>query len=142
MAEEIGGVYNTKIPEYSDNADIQEAFKLFLYGSTTIPANPASIVSPSIAAHLKDLRDDVDDISDIGIGSSYAATEPTSVTNGYIWVDADAVIASSVLVPTALYQNSEPTGTIAEGTLWVDKNSSPLKMYVYDTALGWREVGA
>jgi hypothetical protein len=92
MAEEIGGVYNTKIPEYSDNADIQEAFKLFLYGSTTIPANPAAIVSPSIAAHLKSLRDDVDDISNIGVGSDYSATEPTSPENGFIWVDADSIV--------------------------------------------------
>ena len=142
MAEEIGGVYNTKIPEYSDNADIQEAFKLFLYGSTTIPTNTAAVVSPSLAGHLKDLQESIDDISDIGIGSAYSATEPTVVTDGYIWVDADAPIESSVLVPTALYQDAEPTGTIAEGTLWVDKNSSPLKLYVYDTLLGWREVGA
>lgn len=142
MAEEIGGVYNTKVPEYSDNADIQEAFKLFLYGSTTIPANPAAIVSPSIAGHLKDLQESIDDISEIGIGSIYSATEPVAVTDGYIWVDADAAIESSILVPTALYQNDQPTGTIAEGTLWVDKNSSPLTMYVYDFALGWREVGA
>jgi hypothetical protein len=28
------------------------------------------------------------------------------------------------------------------GLLWVDKDSSPLKMYVYDTTLGWREIGA
>jgi hypothetical protein len=142
MAEEIGGVYNTKVPEYSDNADIQEAFKLFLYGSTTVPANAAAIVSPSIAGHLKNLQESVDDISEIGIGSVYSATEPVTVTDGYIWVDADAPIESSILVPTALYQNDQPTGTIAEGTLWVDKNSSPLAMYVYDSVDGWREVGA
>jgi hypothetical protein len=142
MAEEIGGVYNTKIPEYSDNADIQEAFKLFLYGSTTIPSNAAAIVSPSIAGHLNDLQESIDDISEIGLGSVYSATEPTSVVDGYIWVDADAVIESSVLVPTALYQDAEPTGTIAEGTIWVDKDSSPLTMYVYDSVDGWREVGA
>jgi hypothetical protein len=142
MAEEIGGVYNTKIPEYSDNADIQEAFKLFLYGSTTIPENAVDVVTPSIAGHLNDLQDSIDEISGVGIGSSYAASEPTEVTDGYIWVDADAVIQSSILVPTALYQDAEPTGTIAEGTLWVDKNSSPLTMYVYDSEDGWREVGA
>jgi hypothetical protein len=142
MAEEIGGVYNTKVPEYSDNADIQEAFKLFLYGSTTIPSNAAAIVSPSIAGHLNDLQESITEISEIGIGSVYSATEPTVVTDGYIWVDADAPIESSILVPTALYQDDEPTGTIAEGTLWVDKNSSPLTMYVYDSVDGWREVGA
>lgn len=142
MAENIGGVYNTKIPEYSDNADIQQAFTLFLYGSTTVPSNAAAIVSPSLAGHLNDLQEAIDDISDLGIGSTYSATEPTSITNGYIWVDADATIESSVLVPTALYQDAEPTGTIAEGTLWVDKNSSPLTMYVYDSVDGWREVGA
>jgi hypothetical protein len=142
MAEEIGGVYNTKIPEYSDNADIQEAFTLFLYGSTTIPELAADIVTPSIAGHLSDLQESIDDISEIGLGSVYLASEPTSVADGFIWVDADAVIESSILVPTALYQNEEPTGTIAEGTLWVDKNSSPLTMYVYDSEDGWREVGA
>lgn len=142
MAEEIGGVYNTKIPEYSDNADIQEAFKLFLYGSTTIPANPAAIVAPSIAGHLKNLEDSIDEISEIGIGSVYSANEPTAVTDGYIWVDADAAIEYSASLPNALYQNLEPTGLIPEGALWVDKDSTPLKIYVYDITLGWREVGA
>jgi len=142
MAEDIGGVYNTKIPEYADNADIQEAFKLFLYGSTTIPATSGDIASPSIAKHLKDLQDAIDEIDSIGIGSQYSASEPTSVENGFIWVDADAVIDSQILVPTAIYQTAEPTGDIAEGTLWVNKESSPLTMYVYDSVDGWREIGA
>jgi hypothetical protein len=35
-----------------------------------------------------------------------------------------------------------PTGIIPDGALWVDKNSSPLTMYVYDSTLGfWREIG-
>lgn len=92
MAEEIGGVYNTKIPEYADNADIQEAFKLFLYGSTNIPADLNNVASPSLAGHLKSLRNSITAIEDTGPGSDYSASEPSSPVDGFIWVDAESTV--------------------------------------------------
>lgn len=135
-------IYNTKVPGYEDSADIQAALRVYHYGTTSVPENPESISSQSVAGYLKSLQDDIDVLDARGIGSVYDATEPTSPINGLIWVDADAAIASQVLVPTALYQDAQPTGTIAEGTLWVDKDSSPLSMYVYDATLGWRGIGS
>jgi hypothetical protein len=58
---EIGsGVYSTKIPGYEDAADIQEALRLYHYGSTTIPTEynlgtTSGINTKSIAGHLQTL---------------------------------------------------------------------------------------
>ena len=142
-SEDIGTLYNTKMPGYEDAADIQAALKLFLYGSTTYDENntdPTQLPNPSLARHLQDLADSITALQEQGIGSIYSATEPTSPTDGLIWVDADAtpVITSGNI----FYQATAPTGTIAQGSIWTDSDSSPLTMYVYDSTLGWREVGA
>jgi hypothetical protein len=84
----------------------------------------------------------LDSIELTGVGSEYVATEPTSPPNGFIWVDADAALGTDYVLPSVIYQNSEPTTELSDGMLWVDKDSSPLKMYVYDSAVGWREIGA
>jgi len=55
------GLYPTKIPGYADAADIQEALRLYHYGSTTIPTTSdlngtaTSINTKSVAGHLKSL---------------------------------------------------------------------------------------
>lgn len=51
MAENIGGVFNAKIPSISDNADIQTAFRLYHYGLSE-PGNPDE---ESISGHLGEL---------------------------------------------------------------------------------------
>ena len=58
-AESIGYLYSTKIPGYADIADIQEAFKLYHYGSSaydTENTDTAQLVNPSIAYTLSDLQ--------------------------------------------------------------------------------------
>ena len=142
-AEDIGSLYNTKIPGYEDAADIQAALKLFLYGSTaydTANTDPLQLPNPSLARHLQDLADNITLLEDQGVGSAFVATEPTSPPDGFIWVDSDASIP--VISGNIFYQADAPTGTIVEGSIWTDSDSSPLTMYVYDTSLGWREVGA
>ena len=142
-AEDIGSLYNTKMPGYEDAADIQAALKLFLYGSTaydTANTDPTQLPNPSLARHLQDLSDAITTLEDQGLGSLYTATEPTSPQDGLIWVDADASVP--IISGNIFYQADAPTGTIAEGSIWTDSDSSPLTMYVYDTSLGWREVGA
>jgi hypothetical protein len=144
-SENIGSLYPTKMPGYDDAADIQAALRLYHYGSSSYdPANTneSQIPANSVAGHLKALDTRVDTVEANGIGSAYVSTEPTSPVNGFIWVDSDAALATSYSVPSVIYQNSEPTTNLSSGMLWVDKNSSPLTMYVYDEDLGWREIGA
>jgi hypothetical protein len=58
-SESIGSIYPTQIPGYADNADIQAAFRLYHYGSTTYNTantNVANLESPSIAYTLNNLQ--------------------------------------------------------------------------------------
>jgi hypothetical protein len=146
MAENIGSVFPTKIPEYADDADIQEALKLYHYGSIVPPANMASVEPNSIAGHLKSVNDKVTVLEGLGVGSDYSSTEPSSPVNGFIWVNANSSANVVANTSVALYQNSAPTSpatNLVDGLLWVDKDSSPLKMYVYDAGTSaWREIGA
>jgi hypothetical protein len=138
------GLFNTKMPGYDDPADIQAALKLYHYGSATYDGsntNPSNLPNPSIARHLQTLADGISAINSKGIGSSISATRPTVTEDGYIWVDATSTFGPTPSVPTAIYQNEEPTETFSEGALWVDKNASPLAIYVYDSSLGWRKIG-
>jgi hypothetical protein len=141
-SESIGSVYPTQIPGYDDAADIQAALKLYHYGSSTVPANEGALVANSVAGHIKALDTRLDSVESTGIGSDYSATEPTSPEDGFIWVDSDSSFGVA-LASVAAYQNDAPSVGLVDGLLWVDKNSSPLKMYVYDAEdEEWKEIGA
>jgi len=134
-AEDIGALYNTKMPGYDDAADIQEALKLFLYGSTTYDTantNPSNLPNPSLARHLKDLRDDITVLETNSPGSDYASTEPASPQDGFIWVDATTTAPSIINFATAVYSNQEPESGLVDGLIWVDKSASPKRAYIYD----------
>ena len=140
--------YNTLIPSLSDNANIQQALRMYHYGTEdgSVPDDSNNpIGAESIAAYLGDLQDQIDGIS---YGSSYVSSEPTGVEDGYIWVDSDSVAPVWTTPPESIpsvarYQNSAPTTGLVNGLLWVDKDSSPLKMYVYDAGTSaWKEIGA
>jgi hypothetical protein len=147
LSSSIGNILPTQIPDYTEAADIQAALKLYHYGSATVPTvdqigGDGGIIANSVAGHLKALDVRLDAAEDIGIGSDYTASEPQDVVDGFIWVDADASLATNYTLPSVIYQNSEPSSNLSSGMLWVDKDSSPLTMYVYDEDLGWREIGA
>lgn len=138
------GVYNTKVPGYDDPADIQAALKLFLYGSATFdPAAVGAIdnlPNPSIARYIKAMQDEIDVLQAAGLGSSYGA-EPTSPIAGYVWMSNDANVTAPI-VQAAIYQNSAPVADLADGLLWVDKDASPIRLYVYDLATTtWKVIG-
>jgi len=131
------GPYNTSIPGLADNADIQEAFRIYHYGSTNPPIGMENVVSKSIAGHLKSMSQRIDTVEDIGTGSGYQTNEPTSVPDGYLWVDADSAAPifdeSVVSVPSvAKYQNTAPSSGLKDGMQWIDKDDAFLTMYVYD----------
>ena len=146
MAEPIGNLYPTLIPEYDEDADIQAALRLYHYGSTAADITTENLPEDSVAGYLKNLQEQITSVTSAGIGSEISTTLPTNVPDGFIWADvaSSANIVSNT--STALYQDEAPVASVStplvDGLLWVDKNSSPLKMYVYDTVSGWREIGA
>jgi hypothetical protein len=139
-------LYNTQIPALSENANIQEALRVYHYGvGTGLPTTNSQIQEQSVAGHLRKIRTDLTTLQNKGVGSSYTATEPTAIDNGFIWVNANssAPIFNSGVVAVANYQNTAPTVGLVDGMLWVDKDSSPLKLYVYDAGTtSWKEIGA
>jgi hypothetical protein len=144
-AENIGSLYNTKIPGYEDAADIQAALKLFLYGSSAYDVNNTDVSqlpNPSLARHLNDLQVGINTLDELGTGSVISSTEPNasslplngSIPNGFIWVDSSQSANNSVGYLTAVYTNDAPTTNLVDGVIWVDKNSSPLRAYVYNAS--------
>lgn len=144
--------FNTRIPGLGDNANIQEALRIYHYGlSSGIDAIPSyeNLIPSSIAGHFKSVYNRVSALESAGVGSKYSteASLPATVPNGFLWIDSESSSPifnnnGTQALSVAMYQDAMPTGNIANGALWVDKNSSPLSMYVYDSVLGWREIGS
>lgn len=139
-SENIGSVYPTKIPGLDEAADIQAAFKLYHYGTSTTISTEAEIIPNSVVGHIKALDIRIDAIESDGIGSIIQPAVPTNVHNGYIWVDSKASVTSNVQYATASYQTSAPSNPTT-GTLWVDSDSSPLTLYVWSGS-EWKAIGA
>lgn len=141
-SEDIGQVYKTQIPGYEDAADIQAALRLYHYGSKTVPANESELIANSTAGHLKALDTRLDSIELDPARSSYSASAPTgnTLTNGYIWVDSATSIGNVPTYGTSTYSATAPTDSLIVGALWVDSDSSPLKMYVW-SGIEWRVIG-
>lgn len=141
----IGNLYPTKIPAYEAAADIQAALRTYHYGSSTYTVtneNDSNLVNPSIAYYLKQINDSIAALQALGAGGSVSGTTPTSVPEGFIWVDSSSSPNTSPTNPTAIYTTSEPS-TPTDGTLWVVKGSSPLAMKIYDSGAAiWRTIGA
>lgn len=136
MAEDIGAIFNTKMPGYEEAADIQAALKLYHYGSSTYDTNnldTSLIPSPSLASHLQGIVDDITDLQALGLGSIVSSTEPTAnIADGYIWLDPtqDAAVYTENLV--AHTSTTEPTTNLTTGYLWVDISTTPYELKIYD----------
>lgn len=157
MAENIGSLFPTKIPTYEESADIKEAIRLYHYGAPSGTGsgeyNPnnavlGNVVRESVAGQFKFINEELADIREAGYGSVYDDVAPTvmpngdDLVNGFVWMNS-ASSASALNGAVAIYQPTAPVAGITNGTLWVDKDSSPLKMYVYDAvAAEWKEIGA
>jgi hypothetical protein len=133
MAQDIGYLYKTSIPELTENADIQAALRLYHYGTPYDPDNQLeSGINPnSIAGMLKTLSARVTNVEDSGVGSLYSSTEPESPADGFIWMDADDSLGAMPGL-IAAYQTSAPSNPVT-GTLWVDStDTNALSLKVYD----------
>lgn len=90
MSESIGNLYSTQIASLSENADIQEAFRLYHYGAPSGTAsgeydptntNVANLVNPSIAYSLSNLQSQITTISgSLGIQATVWTTKGDLVT--------------------------------------------------------------
>lgn len=143
MAEDIGNIYKTKIPSYAEAADIQAALKLYHYGSETVPTNEGEILADSVAGHLDNLQDQVDTLDARGIGSDYLTLAQIGAIvtpeDGFIAMASDSTGgAVTTTYAAAIYSNTAPTENLVEGMIWVDKDASPRRAYIYNgTTSSW-----
>jgi hypothetical protein len=135
--------YNTTIPSLTDDANIQEALRMYHYGTSdgSIPDDSGNpIQAESIASYLGGLQTQIDGF---GIGSEYSSTEPslTNDDNGYIWVDSNssALIFDEGIPTIAFYQATEPATGLVAGMLWVDSDDD--SVYVYN-GTSWDAVAS
>jgi hypothetical protein len=147
MAQDINpnlnGPFNTQIPEYGDAADIVAALRLFLYGTTTPPTSTSEIQEKSIAHHLQLMKNDISAINSRGIGSSVTNDAPVTPIEGYVWMKKNSSASNSVVFPSAIFTNTPPaSNTVTDGALWVDRDSVPLTMYIFDSLTNaWKPIG-
>lgn len=130
--ESIGTIYSVNIPGLTDSADIQNAFKAYHYGAYTSIATTAGIGAGGLAYWLKEIESDIallearpssggDATSSAPVAGDFT---PSGIPDGYIWVDLDGSMTSSVIGATAIYNNNAPTSNLTSGIIWVDKDSS------------------
>ena len=89
----IGDLIPTKIPGLSDDADVQEALRLYHYGSYTYsPSNtvPANLVEPSMAKTIYDIKQDI-------INSDSSSVKASTYTSKGSLLSASATSVLSLL---------------------------------------------
>lgn len=143
-ADDIGSIYNTKIPGLEDAADIQEALTLYHYGSLTYNTSntdPSLLPNPSVARHLNNIQDQVDGLETKRTAGDFLAEQPTSVADGFLWVDSDSEATANIVYSTAIYSNTPPTENLVDGIVWIDKSEALKTFYVWDSGVNdWVRV--
>ena len=93
-SESIGSLYSTKIPAYTNTADLQAALKLYHYGSEDYDVantDEEELVNPSIAYTLNDLQDQINGLDPEG-----------SISQSVINAKGDLIVGQSNDVPNVL----------------------------------------
>lgn len=116
MAQTIGSsnTYITSVPSFSDSADIQTAFKLYHYGSETIPTTFANI-SGGVALHLKNLETLKAPLASPNFTGTVFLPDNT-VTNAMILNDFITVNGTSVSLGSPVVTKSVLYGTTSGST--------------------------
>lgn len=127
-AEEIGNLIPTKIPGYSDDADVQAALRLYHYGSYDyIPSNtsPVNLVSPSIAKTIYDIQQNVLSLDAVKIsnniftakGQILSATASNSPTVLNLGTNNQFLVANSSTGTGLEWTNTLTAPTILSSTI-------------------------
>lgn len=119
-----GAPYNTKIPLYTENADIQTALRLYHYGEDT--DNPGSILSESMVGHLDSL--DSSKLDKVPTLITSGADLNSYATTGYYIQTDPANAQSGTNYPT--YPNASGAETVYAGLLKV-VNSGAIVLQEY-----------
>lgn len=141
MPESIGSIFPTQIPSLTENANIQDALKIFHYGTKTPPTSISQLAPASVAGHLQSANVRLTALEALGIGSIYSTNEPTAKVDGSIWVksNSNAPIYQNFFV--ASYQPTEPTEFLENGAIWINSTTKAIKVYD-DVTEEWETVSS
>jgi hypothetical protein len=157
------GVYPTKIPGYDDAADIQEALRLYHYGSTTIPTETnlgtaSGINTKSIAGYLQtlvnaDATHTADTTNVHGITDTSVLATQTYVTNaiagatdvyeelagvGIDWnTGTEAFDISNSLLLVSPKEKIDISATAATGTINLDVSTASVNIRTSNSAANY-----
>lgn len=133
MSPILGDNFPTSVPEYDEDADIQEAFRLYHKGNPLDGNN-------GVEGYLTEINGRLTFVEDLGVGASYQPTPPTPnnegevLPDGYFWVDSDAPATSLPNGGVAIVSATKPTGNLVNGSLWIDTANS-FKLKFYDSSI-------
>lgn len=106
--ESIGSLYPTSIPAYTNTADIQEALRIYHYGSEAYDINntdTAELVDPSIAHTLNNLQEQITGLDPAG-----------SVSKSIINAKGDLIVGQSNDTPNVISIGSNNFVLTADST--------------------------
>lgn len=145
-SEDIGSLYPTKIPGYSDAADIQAALRLYHYGDAEYDisnTNAENIPANSVAGAFKSIEDRVLTIETLGSPVSVSTTEPVNPVDGFLWVNENLNVYDGGFFGNVIeYSTSAPDTYLTDGRLWAKKGTTPVELYIYDASTtSWKRMG-
>ena len=121
MSESIGSIYSTKIPLLSENADIQEALRLYHYGAgagTYSPTNTniENLLPQSIAYYLNSLQTQITSVSGtLGVQASTWTGKGTLVTS----TAAGVIYSLSIGATNGMVLTVKSSASNGTGMEWV-----------------------
>lgn len=143
-ADDIGAIYNTKIPGLEDAADIQEALTLYHYGSlsyNTSNTDTSQLPNPSLARHISNIQGQINTLDQKRTAGDFLPAEPSGIPDGYLWVDSNSTGPANIVYSTAVYSNTPPTENLVDGIVWIDKSEATKVFYVWDAGISdWVRV--
>ena len=105
------GQYPTKIPGYEDAADIQEALRLYHYGTSIIPPTSSDINPKSIAGYFKQLQTTIDNSADAQTAWAGVGIDWNSVSEQF---DIDSTVATKSYVGNSTETITKTAGFILD----------------------------
>jgi hypothetical protein len=152
MAEQlIGTLVPTKIPGYSDTADIQAALKVYHYGSytfNTAETDPNNLINPSIAYSINNLQNQITNLPTSIKAVDYnskgvllTASAPSTVHKLSVGVDGQILSANSLITGGLQWINPEVTAgntlTFTNKTLLSPLISLSTTSSTVDSRISW-----